>query len=123
LGENLGALSAFTAKRPEFALLPAAGGWVAVLRAPRVRSEDEWTLELLRRGVVAHPGHFYELEGGAHLVVSLIVEPRAFGEGLARLESARLTFAAQGSKLPGMSELVRSSCVPCRGGRADADRR
>jgi len=85
LGENLAALGAFTARCPEFALLPAAGGWVAVLRVPSVRAEEEWTLELLRRGVVAHPGHFYELEGGAHLVLSLIVEPATLAEALARL--------------------------------------
>ena len=44
-----------------------------MLRAPLVRSEEDWTLELLRRDVVAHPGHFYELDHGAHLVLSLIV--------------------------------------------------
>jgi len=87
LDVNLAALRAFTARRSEFELLPAAGGWVAVVRVPLVRSEEEWALELLRRDVVVHPGHFYEMEGGAHLVLSLIVEPRALEEGLARLEA------------------------------------
>jgi aspartate/methionine/tyrosine aminotransferase len=87
LRANLDALRAFTARRPEFELLPAAGGWVAVLRVPLVRSEEDWTLELLRRDVVAHPGHFYEMDHGAHLVLSLIVEPRDFGAGLARIEA------------------------------------
>jgi aspartate/methionine/tyrosine aminotransferase len=87
LRENLATLRAFTARRPEFELLPAAGGWVGVLRVPGVRSEEEWALELLRRDVVVHPGHFYEMEGGAHLVLSLIVEPQQLVEGLARLEA------------------------------------
>ena len=87
IGENLTALRALVARRPEFELLPAAGGWVAVLRAPHVRSDEEWALELLRHDVVVHPGHFYELEGGAYLVLSLIIEPRTLTAGLARLEA------------------------------------
>ena len=86
LRENLETVRAFVARRPEFQLLPAAGGWVAVLRVPEVRSEEEWTLDLLRRDVVAHPGHFYEMEGGAHLVLSLIVDPGQMEVGLKRLE-------------------------------------
>jgi hypothetical protein len=85
LRENLEVVRAFVARRPEFELLPAAGGWVGVLRVPNVRSEEEWTLELLRRDVVVHPGHFYEMDGGAHLVLSLIVEPPRLAEGLSRL--------------------------------------
>ena len=87
LRENLETVRAFTARRPEFELLPAAGGWVAVLRVPRVRTEEEWALELLRCDVVVHPGHFYEMDDGAHLVLSLIVEPSQLEAGLARLES------------------------------------
>lgn len=87
LEENLETLRAFAARRPMFALLPAEGGWVAILRVPRVRSEEEWALELLREDVVVHPGHFYELEEEAHLVLSLIVEPRDLAEGLARIEA------------------------------------
>ncbi len=85
--ENLEKLRAFTARRPEFELLPAAGGWIAVLRVPGVRSDEEWALELLRRDVVVHPGHFYEFEGGAYLVLSLIVEPQRLAEGLDRIEA------------------------------------
>lgn len=91
LRANLDALRAFTARRPEFELLAADGGWVAVLRAPLVRSEEDWTLELLRRDVVVHPGHFYDFDHGAHLVLSLIVGPHEFAEGLARLESLTAT--------------------------------
>ncbi|HEY2955941.1 MAG TPA: pyridoxal phosphate-dependent aminotransferase [Candidatus Eisenbacteria bacterium] len=87
LAANLATVRAFVARRPEFDLLPAEGGWVAVLRAPRVRSEEEWVLELMRRDVVVHPGHFYEFESEAHLVLSLIVEPKHLAEGLARLEA------------------------------------
>jgi len=93
LRSNLETLRAFTARRPEFQLLPAAGGWVAMLRVPLVRSEEEWALELLRRDVVVHPGHFYEyeVEGRAHIVLSLIVEPAQLEAGLARIETLAAT--------------------------------
>ena len=48
---------------------------------------EEWTLELLRRGVVVHPGHFCDVDEEPRLVVSLIVEPQAFDEGLACIEA------------------------------------
>ena len=93
LRSNLETVRAFTARRPEFQLLPAAGGWVAMLRVPLVRSEEEWALELLRRDVVVHPGHFYEyeVEGRAHIVLSLIVEPAQLEAGLARIETLAAT--------------------------------
>ena len=57
-----------------------------MLRLPSRRSDEAWALALVERGVVAHPGHFYDVEGLTCLVVSLIVEPSAFRTGLATLE-------------------------------------
>jgi hypothetical protein len=85
LGLNLERLAALTRQRPEVTQLRGEGGWVAILRLPARRSGEEWALDLLRRDVVVHPGHFYDIPGEAHLVVSLIVEPARFDEGLARL--------------------------------------
>lgn len=85
LAANAAALAQLCAECPAVSVLPAEGGWSAVLRLPATRSEDDWALALLDRGVAAHPGHFYELEGGVHLVVSLIVEPQTFAEGCHRL--------------------------------------
>ena len=85
LAENLAALRALVARRPELALLPADGGWSAMLRVPATRTDEAWALALAHRGVVVHPGHFYDVERGEHLVVSLIVEPRVFASGLAAL--------------------------------------
>jgi aspartate/methionine/tyrosine aminotransferase len=87
LARNLGAIDSLVRRRPELELLPAAGGWVAVLRVPGVRSEEAWALALLERGVVVHPGHLYDFEREAYLVLSLVVEPEPFAEGLARLEA------------------------------------
>jgi aspartate/methionine/tyrosine aminotransferase len=84
---NLARLVLAVEKHPELTRLNADGGWVAMLRVPEVRSDEEWALELMRRGVVVHPGHFYDVESGAHLVVSLIVEPRVFDEALGVIEA------------------------------------
>jgi aspartate/methionine/tyrosine aminotransferase len=89
---NLGRLDRAVRATPSMSRLNADGGWVAVLRLPRVRSEERWAVDLLERGVIVHPGHFYDFEEEAHLVVSLIVEPAIFDEGLARIEA----FVAEG---------------------------
>jgi aspartate/methionine/tyrosine aminotransferase len=56
------------------------------VRVPRVLGEEAWAMELLERdGVVVHPGYFFDFPGEAYLVLSLLTEPDAFREGLARL--------------------------------------
>jgi alanine-synthesizing transaminase len=91
LEANLGRLDGLVAHRPELGVLAAEGGWGAVLRVPRQRGEEEWALGLLARGVVVHPGHFYDFTGEGYLVLSLIPEPAVFGEALVRIEE----FAAE----------------------------
>jgi alanine-synthesizing transaminase len=66
----------------EFRLLEVEGGWYAILRAPRVCSEEEWVLELLERGVLVQPGYFYDFEAESYLVVSLLTEGGIFREGI-----------------------------------------
>ena len=67
-------------------MLPADGGWSAVLRVPATRSEEELVLDLLERdGVVVHPGYFFDFPHEAFLVVSLLPEPDVFARGVRRL--------------------------------------
>ncbi len=66
-------------------VLPADGGWVAMVRLPAGTGAEALALALLDRDVVVHPGHFYDVPGDRHLVVSLIPEPGVFAEGAARL--------------------------------------
>lgn len=87
IAENLARLDALVARRPEVSRLAGEGGWSAVLRLPARHSDEVWALGLLERGVAVHPGHFYDLTRGVHVVVSLLVEPRTFAEGIARLEA------------------------------------
>jgi aspartate/methionine/tyrosine aminotransferase len=63
--------------------LKVEGGWYSILRVPNIRSEEEWVLELLRRGVLVQPGFFYDFQSGAYLVVSLLTPEDVFREGLA----------------------------------------
>jgi len=67
-------------------VLAVEGGWYAIAQAPRVRSEEEWALELLdREGVLVQPGFFYDFDSEAFLVLSLLTPREVFGEGLGRL--------------------------------------
>lgn len=83
--ENLARLRAqFTGSAVE--VLNVQGGWTAILRVPRIRSEQEWALMLLgERDVLVQPGYFYDFESEAFLVVSLLTAVDAFEEGIRRI--------------------------------------
>jgi hypothetical protein len=58
-----------------------------MLAMPGRRSDEAWAIELLERDVAVHPGQFYDCDDEACLVLSLIVEPAEFDEGLACIEA------------------------------------
>jgi hypothetical protein len=67
-------------------LLAVEGGWYITVQVPRVRSEEEWCLQLLEReNLLVQPGFFYDFDSEAYLVVSLLTAPAVFREGLVRL--------------------------------------
>ena len=69
--------------------LAVEGGWSVTIRVPRVRTEEEWCLELLEReSVLVQPGYFYDFEDEAFLIASLLTEPAEFQEGIARMVSS-----------------------------------
>jgi alanine-synthesizing transaminase len=66
--------------------LHVEGGWYAILRVPRVRTEEEWVLHLLEHhDVLVQPGFFYDFESEAFLVLSLLTREDTFREGLERI--------------------------------------
>ena len=68
------------------ARLEVQGGWYAVLRVPVTRSDEDLAIALLREAnVLVHPGHFYDFPSDGYLVLSLIAEPRVFGQGISRI--------------------------------------
>lgn len=74
---------------PEIGLLPAEGGWNAILEIPRVRSEEEWALTALERAnVIVQPGFFYDFDREAYLVLSLLPAEENFRAGITRLMTA-----------------------------------
>lgn len=67
-------------------ILHVEAGWNIIVRVPRVRTEEEWTLELLEReDVLAQPGFFYDFDAEAFLVLSLLTPAAVFREGTGRL--------------------------------------
>lgn len=73
-------------------VLPADGGWYAVLRVPRLYGDDGWLDDegwaaalLEEDGVRVQPGFFYDFADDGHLIVGLLTPPSAFAEGLRRV--------------------------------------
>jgi alanine-synthesizing transaminase len=67
-------------------LLPAEGGWSAILRVPAIMTDEEWALTLIDRdGVLVQPGYFFDLEVGTTLVLSLLTHPATLSEGARRI--------------------------------------
>ncbi|MCC6162925.1 MAG: pyridoxal phosphate-dependent aminotransferase [Acidobacteria bacterium] len=67
--------SAFDVRVPD-------GGWSVVLRVPEVADAATLVLALLERGVLVHPGYFYDLPHDGYLVVSLLTPAADLRQGL-----------------------------------------
>jgi alanine-synthesizing transaminase len=63
-------------------VLDPDGGWSLVLRVPLTTGEEALALDLLDRGVIVHPGFFFDFPHEAFLVVSLLPEPEGFARGV-----------------------------------------
>lgn len=66
-------------------VLPVEGGWSAVIRVPRLMSDEDFALALLERGVVVQPGYFFDFASEGYVVVSLLTHEEVFAEGVRRL--------------------------------------
>jgi alanine-synthesizing transaminase len=87
---NLATLQTLIAKDPAAAVLPVEGGWSAIIRVPRIESDEALALRLIEEhGVVVHPGYFFDFDADGYFVVSLLTEPEIFNEGVARIIAAR----------------------------------
>jgi aspartate/methionine/tyrosine aminotransferase len=79
IAENLSRLAERVAATPSCRVLPAQGGWYAVLQVPRIESEEDLVIGLLERhAIVVHPGYFFDFPSEAFLVVSLLPSPEPF---------------------------------------------
>jgi alanine-synthesizing transaminase len=78
--------AAAAARASTMTVLDVEGGWYATLRVPETRSDEEWALRLVEEdGVYVHPGYFFDMPRGAHLVVSLLTPERDLREGMTRI--------------------------------------
>jgi hypothetical protein len=83
---NLAQLREAARAHPACTLLHADAGWSAVVQVPAVLSEEALVLDLLeRRGVLVHPGYFFDFPREAFLVLSLLPRPEEFGAGVERV--------------------------------------
>ena len=83
---NLATLDHQLSAHPAVTRLQTEGGWTAIIRVPAVQNDEELAIDLVRKvGVIVHPGHFYDFAGDGYLVVSLIVDPEDFREGVSRI--------------------------------------
>jgi len=86
LAENEAVLRAFTGAIPSGTVLKREGGWYSVLQLPDGLSDEELAVDLLvKDGVLAHPGYFYDFPSGSFLVLSLLTPPAAFRAGAEKL--------------------------------------
>jgi len=84
---NRDALVAGLGQDSAWRVLPAAGGWTAIVEAPRIHSAEQWAMRfLMEASVVVQPGYFYDFEREALLAVSLLPPPEEFAEAMSRLQ-------------------------------------
>ncbi|HVJ93574.1 MAG TPA: pyridoxal phosphate-dependent aminotransferase [Labilithrix sp.] len=83
---NLAVVRARAREAPTMSVLDVEGGWYATLRVPDTRSDEEWALALVEEeGVYVHPGYFFDMTRGAHLVVSLLTPEADLAVGMDRI--------------------------------------
>jgi alanine-synthesizing transaminase len=86
LRRNLAELDRQLALQKLVSRLTVEGGWCAVLRVPRTRSDEDLALTLLNeRGLYIHPGHFYDFATEQFLVLSLLVPDAKVAQGVAEI--------------------------------------
>ena len=83
---NLAELDAQLAMNPTLSRLRVEGGWYAVLRVPVTQTDEELAIALLEnKGVLVHPGHFFDFPSDGYLVLSLITPEEEFQGGVRKL--------------------------------------
>ena len=71
---------------PSCRILPAEGGWYAVMQVPFLEPEEDLVLELLaKHDVLVHPGYFFDFPRESFLIVSLLPPASAVTAGVIRI--------------------------------------
>jgi alanine-synthesizing transaminase len=71
---------------PACRVLPAEGGWSAVVQGPAIVPDEARVIALLQNtGVLVHPGYFFDFDRDGYVVMSLLAPPAEFGAGASRI--------------------------------------
>jgi aspartate/methionine/tyrosine aminotransferase len=63
-------------------VLTCEGGWTAIIESPRLLSEEELALGLVREAsLFSYPGYFFDMEREAYFTAGLILESEIFERG------------------------------------------
>lgn len=83
LRSNYAALRAEIPSGSACSILECEGGWYGIIRVPKVKSDEEWALQLLEKtGYYLFPGYFFDFETEGYLVVSLLVKEEVLRRGI-----------------------------------------
>ncbi|HEY2907400.1 MAG TPA: pyridoxal phosphate-dependent aminotransferase [Vicinamibacterales bacterium] len=75
-----------SAATPSCRVLHSDGGWYGIVQVPSIEPEEDIVLRLLAEDrVLTHPGYFFDFTREAFLVVSLLLPPATFQDGVDRL--------------------------------------
>lgn len=67
-------------------LISSEGGWYGIIRVPRIKSDEEWCIGILRETkVYLYAGYHFDFEEEGFLIVSLLPENKIFEDGVQRI--------------------------------------
>ena len=71
---------------PSVRVIEPEGGWSAVIEVPETVGEETLVRRILDEDhVVVHPGYFFDIQQGDHIVVSLLPPPEEFADAMKRV--------------------------------------
>jgi aspartate/methionine/tyrosine aminotransferase len=84
--QNYHKLERLARSYPSVRLLEPEGGWSAVIEVPETVGEEALVQRVLHEAhVIVHPGYFFDIQQGDHIVVSLLPESKVFADGMKRV--------------------------------------
>jgi aspartate/methionine/tyrosine aminotransferase len=83
---NYSVLRTLAEDHPACCVLPAEGGWSAVMQGPAIMPDEARAIGLARNaGVIVYPGYFFDFDRDGYVVMSLLVPPAEFRAGASRV--------------------------------------
>ncbi len=84
--QNYRELQRIASAHPSVSVLSPEGGWSVVVRIPETIGEEALVMALLEQAhIVVHPGYFFDIQRGAHMVMSLLPDPDLFADAASKV--------------------------------------